>query len=163
MARILVVDDDPYVRGAVRRVLIRWGHGVWGAADGLEALQMLELLEVDLILTDVVMPRMDGLEFVQRARSVGVLAPIVVMTGGGLASREELLRAARERGAVRTIQKPFSARELFETLDAVLREPAMPRLTQDGIGLGDRLPGGGAPLPPAGSPDDAPPGTAARC
>ncbi len=161
MARILVVDDDPYVRGAVRRVLIRWGHGVWGAADGVEALQMLEVLTVDLVLTDVVMPRMGGLEFVEQARRVGVQVPIVVMTGGGLASREELLRAARERGAVRTIQKPFSARELFETLDAVLREPAIPRLTQDGLGLGDRLPGGGAPLPPV-SPDDGTPATGVR-
>ncbi len=120
MARILVVDDNGYIRGAVRQVLSRGGHQVWDVPAGHEALKLLEVAEFDLILTDVYMGEMDGMEFLQRVRERGVTVPVVVMTGGGATPREQLLQLARTLGAAATIEKPFSPSALRRTIGAVV-------------------------------------------
>ena len=124
MARILVVDDHAHVRGAVRRVPIREGHQVWDVPDGEEALRLLDILTFDLVLTDVYMSAMDGTEFLVRAQQRGIRVPVVVMSGGGFAPREELLTMARACGAFATIVKPFSPHELRDTVSAVLHAAA---------------------------------------
>ena len=124
MARILVVDDHAHVRGAVRRVLIREGHQVWDVPDGAEALRLLDILDFDLVLTDVYMSAMDGMELLVRAQQLGIRTPVVVMSGGGFAPREELLAMARACGAFATIVKPFSPHQLRDTVSAVLHSAA---------------------------------------
>ena len=124
MARILVVDDHAHVRGAVRRILAREGHQVWDVPDGEEALQLMDILNFDLVLTDVYMAAMDGMELLVRAKQRGFRMPVVVMSGGGFAPREELLAMARACGAFATVLKPFSPHELRDTLGAVLQQAA---------------------------------------
>jgi DNA-binding NtrC family response regulator len=120
MARVLVVDDHAHVRGAVRRVLTRAGHQVWDVCDGTEALRLLEVVDFDLVITDVYMTAMDGMELLARAQQRGYRMPVVVMTGGGFAPREELLKMAEACGAFATIMKPFSPHQLRDTVSAVL-------------------------------------------
>jgi len=124
MARILVVDDHAHVRGAVRRVLTREGHQVWDVADGEEALRLLDILPFDLVITDVYMNAMDGMELLVRAQAREISVPVVVMSGGGFAPREELLTLARACGAFATIVKPFSPHELRETVALALHPTA---------------------------------------
>jgi len=124
MARILVVDDHAHVRGAVRRVLVREGHQVWDVPDGEEALRLMDILNFDLVLTDVYMNAMDGMELLVRAQQRGFRMPVVVMSGGGFAPREELLTMARACGAFATILKPFSPHELRDTVSSVLLSAA---------------------------------------
>lgn len=120
MAHILVVDDDPEVRSFITRVLASEGHVVSEAADGVEALDLLDRKHHDLILTDVYMAEMDGMELLRRIQHRSVRMPVVVISGGGFATREEVLRMAAARGAVATLEKPFTARQLRETVERLL-------------------------------------------
>lgn len=124
MARILVVDDHAHVRGAVRRVLVRAGHQVWDVPDAEQALRLLDILNFDLMITDVCMTAMDGMELLVRAQQRGVRVPVVVMSGGGFAPREELLTLAKACGAFATMVKPFSPHQLRDTVSAALHPAA---------------------------------------
>ena len=127
MARILVVDDHAHVRGAVRRILAKAGHEIWDAPDGTEALALLDVIDFDLIITDVYMTAVDGMELLMRSHERGCRAPVIVMSGGGYAPRGELLKLARSCGAFATIVKPFSPQELRALVQSVLEvvQPAM--------------------------------------
>lgn len=120
MARILVVDDHAHVRGAIRRVLSRVGHEVWDVPDGADALELLEVMEFDLVVTDVYMTGVGGMELLARSRQRGCRAPVIVMSGGGSVPRRELLALAGESGAIATLVKPFSINDLRAVVNGVL-------------------------------------------
>jgi len=124
MARILVVDDNDQVRGAARRILARDGHEVWDVPGGPEALGLLGVLRVDLVLTDVCMPGMTGLELMAQLHSEGHRMPVIVVTGGGLAPLDELLALARACGADVALAKPFSPCELRDAVASALGSAA---------------------------------------
>jgi two-component system response regulator RegX3 len=117
MARILVVDDDPHLREVVRFALEREGHGVVEAADGAAALARFEDEPADLVVLDVLMPELDGLEVCRRLRARGPV-PIVF-----LSSRDDELDRVLglELGADDYLTKPFSPRELVARVKAILR------------------------------------------
>jgi CheY-like chemotaxis protein len=127
LAQILVVDDDPEVRSFIVRVLASEGHLVSEAADGVEALEVLDKRHHDLILTDVYMAEMDGMELLSRIQRRSVRIPVVVISGGGFATREEVLRMAAARGAVATLEKPFTAGQLREIVERQLKPDKPPR------------------------------------
>ena len=124
MARILVADDSAGVRSAVRRSLSRGGHEVWDVTDGAQALELMATMEFDLLLTDVYMAGVDGMELLLRARQRGFSAPVIVMSGGGFTPREELLALASACGAFATLAKPFSPNDLRTAVSGALRTPA---------------------------------------
>jgi CheY-like chemotaxis protein len=100
--RILVVDDDPQIRMLVRTVLERAGYDVTTARDGQEAIALLAVSDYDVVLLDVMMPRLDGLEVVDSLRKTNspVLAHTYLLTAG----RAEQLSNLPVRGI---IAKPF--------------------------------------------------------
>jgi CheY-like chemotaxis protein len=119
--RVLVVDDDGAVRTTVRRTLMSAGHDVVEAPDGAAALKVLGAAPpVDLLLTDIYMPQMDGIELTIRARMAGRPLPVIAMSGGGYMKREDVLDTARKIGAMRTLAKPFTPQELLATVEDVL-------------------------------------------
>jgi len=120
MAHILVVDDDALVRAAVRRVLTRAGYQVWDVPDGTEALELLDVIQFDLVLTDVYMNPMSGLELLARLRRYHHTMPVVVMSGGGSASREDLFGLATACGAQATLAKPFLPGQLCDAVSTAL-------------------------------------------
>jgi len=124
MARVLVVDDHAHVRGAVRRVLAKDGHEVWDVPDGTEALELLAILPFDLVITDVYMTVVGGMELLVEARRRGHALPVVAMSGGGFASREAALGMAKSCGAAATLLKPFSPCDLRNTVSSALRPAA---------------------------------------
>ncbi len=114
VATILVVEDDTEVREAVRRYLTSKGHHVVEAANGIEALTQLKVQTVDLVLTDIDMPEMHGIELIQRVRQEMPEMPIVVIT----AVHEAINVVEHELGIEHVLKKPFK----FEELEAVLRQ-----------------------------------------
>ena len=124
MARILLVDDDDLVLKGAQRVLQRAGHEVWESNSPKTALNMLEHVSVDVVITDVYMPGMNGVEFVRRMGGRQSGKRIIAMTGGGVINTaSELLAMARAAGAERTIAKPFGPGELTTAVDDVMARP----------------------------------------
>ena len=121
MAKVLVVDDDAGIRSAARHALVRVGHEVWDVPGGTQALPLLDVVPFDLIITDVYMDAVDGMELLMRVQQMGLRIPIVVITGGGHASAEDILDMAKRCGAAETLDKPFTPRQLRETVARVLR------------------------------------------
>lgn len=122
-ARILIADDSRTMRSMVRAALDADGHDVVQAADGREALAWLESGRPDLIITDVNMPNVDGIELVRAVRRVPRFqhTPILVLTTEDGA---DMKQRGREAGATGWIVKPFEPATLRETVAYVLRVKA---------------------------------------
>jgi CheY-like chemotaxis protein len=120
MARILVVDDNATLAGAVRRVLERSGHGVRVAATGLEGARQYREEAADLVLLDIHMPGMDGIEVLAQLRAIAPTLPVIVMSGGVQTKGLDLLGDAKLLGAFATLAKPFSIDELLGVVTRAL-------------------------------------------
>jgi DNA-binding response OmpR family regulator len=121
--RVLVVDDDETVRDVVRRYLEVAGFTVDMAGDGAEGLAKFAGHEPDLVVLDVMMPGINGLEVCRRLRQVSQV-PIVMLTALG---EEENRIAGLQLGADDYVTKPFSPKELALRVASVLRRARMPR------------------------------------
>ncbi|MBW3591181.1 MAG: response regulator transcription factor [Actinobacteria bacterium] len=116
--RVLVVDDEPAVRDAVQRALKLDNYDVETAADGVEALNSLKVSAPDLIVLDLLMPKVDGLDVCRRLRAAGDSTPILMLTArDSVENRVEGLDA----GADDYLVKPFALDELLARVRALLR------------------------------------------
>jgi two-component system, OmpR family, response regulator MprA len=116
--RILVVDDELAVRESLRRALALEGHDVELAADGREALATIARSAPDLVVLDVLMPELDGLEVSRRLRAAGDRTPILMLTAR--AEVEDRV-AGLDAGADDYLGKPFALDELLARVRALLR------------------------------------------
>jgi two-component system, sensor histidine kinase and response regulator len=129
-ARILVVDDQPANIQVVGTVLGKLGHEIIPASDGPTALQRLELRPPDLILLDLMMPHMDGLEVCRRLREIAVAKDIPVIFLSAADDKDFIVRAL-EAGGVDYITKPFNHAELVSRVRTQLAlKSARDRLQQ---------------------------------
>lgn len=141
--RVLLIDDDEHVRRDYTRVLRRLGFAPQAAADGQAAIELLERGSFNAIVSDLEMPRMDGLALLRAVRRYDLDVPVVLMTG-----RPELASAmaAVEYGAFRYLTKPVDIAQLGEILRraismhelAILRRTALELLGVEGRQLGDQ-------------------------
>jgi CheY-like chemotaxis protein/anti-sigma regulatory factor (Ser/Thr protein kinase) len=125
MSKILVVDDDKATRHMLRAVLTSGGFSTAVARDGVEALKSIAADHFDLLLLDVWMPRMNGLELLAKLRAIESRPRVVVMTSDD--APETLLKAVREQ-AIRYVNKPVEARQLLETVREALAAPDPPHV-----------------------------------
>ncbi len=125
MSRILVVDDDRATRHVLRSVLTKAGHSATVAKDGVDALKALSARRYDLLLLDVWMPRMNGLDLLARLRKRKTRPRILVMTSDD--APETLLKVVREQ-AFTCVHKPVAPPELLQTIREVLRAGEPPRI-----------------------------------
>ena len=123
MARILVIDDDGQVRGAIRRILERAGHTVLDAADGEAGIRLYRERPTDLIITDIFMPEQDGIETIQQLRREFPGVKIIAISGGDRTQTVDLRKDAELFGASRTLRKPFELTELLKAVRELLGEP----------------------------------------
>src|SRR5262245_29548019 len=115
---VLIVDDssmDRHLAGAIVQKMGGWQATF--AGNGIEALEMLEKQRPDIVLTDMLMPEMDGLQLVQAIRSKYPLIPVILMTAHG---SEDVAIQALQKGAASYVPKKSLPRDLAETLDQVL-------------------------------------------
>jgi len=110
---VLVVEDEPVIRELMAILLEDEGYAVHQAVDGLQALEMLEQHGIDLVLSDVKMPRLDGASLVQRLRSRGDAIPVVLMSA---------VYAEVDLPGVRFLRKPVNCEHLLTIIAAALRE-----------------------------------------
>lgn len=121
MARILVVDDEPAVRSVVEQALIRFGHEVTTAVDGFDALKKLSLGRFELVVSDMVMPEMDGVKLIGHIRERYPNMKIIAISGGGANhTPQDCLGLAVKAGALRTLMKPFMLSELSSMTSELL-------------------------------------------
>jgi CheY-like chemotaxis protein len=118
-ARVLVVDDDAEMRELLERVLRRDGHSVAHATNGRDALCALTDGAFDLVLTDLLMPEMDGIELIRELMVQSPGTPVVVLSGAD-AGGGNLLRAARVFGAAVALEKAISPAAIRATVRRVL-------------------------------------------
>jgi CheY-like chemotaxis protein len=116
MALILVIDDTATMRQLVRRMLERATHTVLEAEDGAAGLTMFERQGPALVITDLIMPKMEGIETIQQIKRSRPDAKIIAMSG----SDELNLHAAKKLGADAVLAKPFGAAVLLDTVQRLL-------------------------------------------
>jgi DNA-binding response OmpR family regulator len=133
MARVLVVDDDETVADVVVSYLQRSGHETSRVGDGLAALDAIAADPPDLIVLDLMLPGVDGLEVCRRVRAKWPDLPVVMLTALGEA--EDRI-AGLEVGADDYVTKPFSPRELALRVDSVLRRAARSQAAQQVLRAG---------------------------
>ena len=126
--RILLVDDESAIRRALRPPLLELGFQVVEASRGEEALQMLRTVAFDVILLDVNMPGIGGIETLRRMRALAPRMPILMLT---VRDAEEEKVVALELGADDYVTKPFSTRELIARIRTAIRRVQAPARAED--------------------------------
>ena len=127
--RVLLCDDDTPILHAAEIKIRRAGFDVQCATDGLEAWELIQQSPPDILVTDLQMPRMDGIELSRRVRDNPATAelPILMLTAKGF---EAAHRANAEKwGVMAVLPKPFSPRELVRCIQSVLETGAIPALS----------------------------------
>ena len=118
MTKILLVDDDDACAETLKDALTRFGYEVVRARNGREALELYDPETINLVLTDLFMPNMDGMELITRLEQLDPSVRIIAMSGGGMVTPGTCLPIAERLGAVKALAKPFP----LETLRAAVRE-----------------------------------------
>jgi len=132
MTRILLIEDDSTLRWFLYHNLIKEGYAVFDAVHGADGLLQLRKNPVDLVITDMLMPEMDGVETIQQLRRSFPGVKIIAISGGGMASPDHYLKIARKLGAGKTMKKPFTFPELLGAIHELhplppdLRPPVIP-------------------------------------
>jgi two-component system response regulator RegX3 len=132
MAKILIVDDEEHVRASLKQVLERAGYEVAVAATGNEGLELMQREGADLVITDVIMPGIDGITTARKIRERFRNTRIIVISGGGKSAPEpyepdaistrSYLASASSAGADRTLTKPFDRQEILRAVKSLLEE-----------------------------------------
>ena len=119
MSKILIAEDDPLMAEMVGLSLIHAGHEVFHAADGGGALEAVRAERIDLVLLDLMLPVMSGLEVLQHLKSDAQHAriPVLILSAR---SRAQDVETGRRAGAFDYLTKPFSLRTLLESIDRAL-------------------------------------------
>jgi CheY-like chemotaxis protein len=127
MKSILIIDDEEAVRSALKRVLERAGYVVRLAASGPEGLEALKTQPVDVVITDIVMPKVHGVDTIKAIAQAFPLVRIVAISGGGNFGINEYkpnaitttayLTAAQAAGAHAVLTKPFETRDVLQAIN----------------------------------------------
>jgi two-component system nitrogen regulation response regulator NtrX len=127
-ARILVIDDEPAIRDSLRMILEYEDYQFVGAASGLEALDVVQRERPDVVLLDIKMPGVDGMEVLRKLRAIDDTLPVIMISGHGTtATAVEAIRS----GAIDFLDKPLSSERVIVTLRNVLRQSALTTENRD--------------------------------
>lgn len=124
MQTILIIDDDQDVRDTLAAIVESGGYSAVAVDSGLSGLDLLDQLHPDLILTDIIMPGIDGIEYILQIQAADPKVPIIAMSGESMLGNGFYLRLAKNLGAAAVLSKPFKPAELLETIDRCLNPTA---------------------------------------
>jgi DNA-binding NtrC family response regulator len=122
MATILVIDDDAAMRRLILRVLKPAGHTLLEAADGAEGVAVLERHDADLVITDMLMPRKEGVATMREIQALNPAVKFLAISAGGELRSAKFLEVAKVMGAHETLAKPFKPQALREAVERLLRQ-----------------------------------------
>lgn len=121
MANILVIEDDEQLRGMLAQMLTQDNHRVMTAEDGEEGLRLVRDKNPELVITDILLPKMDGIEFIMALNRMGSPTAVIAISGGRRAiSADFNLDSATLMGVKATIAKPFSLVDLRQAIAKAL-------------------------------------------
>ncbi|MEO0794708.1 MAG: response regulator [Verrucomicrobiota bacterium] len=120
MARILVIDDQPGVREMIAMMIQRAGHECFEARDGNRGLKLVEQVNLDLVITDILMPEKEGIETIIELRKRFPAIRVVAISGGGDSKKFDYLPMAEKLGAHATLRKPFDQAALLGIVENLL-------------------------------------------
>lgn len=120
MATVLVIEDDPQMLGIVSRLLTRERHAVIEAADGEAGVREFLRHRPAAVVTDILMPRKEGIETIREIRRAAPKVPIIAISGGGRTRNMMFLDLARALGADAVLTKPFRGEELVAMIGRLL-------------------------------------------
>ncbi len=116
---IMIVDDDDMLRETLVMAVESAGYTVSQASDGRQALDMIDECHPGIVVTDILMPKCDGLEVLQRLREQRADVKVIAMSGGGIINGALCLRLAGAFGADVVLAKPFRPGQLLDAIDKV--------------------------------------------
>ena len=122
MANILVIDDDELMLGFLKERLMYKGFNVLTAINGNEGMKLFNDNQVDLVITDIIMPDKDGFETIIELKRICPDIKIIAMSGMGLGMIEPCLKTAKFSGAEYALAKPFETSNLLTTVYELLKE-----------------------------------------
>lgn len=123
MHRILIIDDDHHILLMIKKMLERAGFDVDLASNGIEGLRVFQNIQVDLVITDIIMPEKEGLETIREMKRMQPDLKVIAMSGGGKISADNYLETARIFGASKVLQKPFSQKTMVMAVIDLLGVP----------------------------------------
>ncbi len=123
MGMILVIDDEDMMRATLREALEAAGHEVLEASDGETGMHICQKQPVDLVITDILMPKKEGLECILEIRRLNPALPVIVISGGMRFDAMDVLDLAKRFGARRTFWKPFELASVVRAVQEELETP----------------------------------------
>lgn len=117
---ILIVDDDELMRGFVKELLKINQYKITEAADGKQGLKEFRENTPDLVITDIIMPVMEGISFIRALRDSNKEIPIIAMTGNVHGRMEEYLNISSQLGADEVLRKPIKSEEFLEAINRLI-------------------------------------------
>lgn len=115
--RVLVVEDDPQLRDMLAQNFTHFGCEVFTAANGEEAMRVIDTKPITAIVSDIQMPKMNGVQLLTHLRDKGIAIPVIVMTGYSTYEEDHI----NDLGAMVTLQKPFTRAQLKEIVDGYIK------------------------------------------
>jgi DNA-binding NtrC family response regulator len=120
MNRVLIIDDDESVLAATTRILTDAGYDIMTASGGCQGIETLRETTVDLVITDVFMADMDGMEVIREIRRNSPDTKVIAISGGSAVFSENYLPYAEKLGAQCSLEKPFSSADLLAAMQGLL-------------------------------------------
>lgn len=120
MAKILIIEDDAEVRALIRLLLEGEGYDVQVAENGVDGIEAFRAGSPDVVITDLLMPRQDGIETIKEIRGIDAETKILAISGGGPYSPKTHLKWARGVGAQETLAKPFAPSDLLNAVSRLV-------------------------------------------
>ena len=119
---ILVIDDDVGFQNYMSELLSLEGYSVHNALDGEEGIKKYDEFKPDVVITDIVMPKMEGFEFIMALRKRNANIPIIAVSGGNNGYGSKYLRVAEKFGVDAIFDKPFDSKEFLEKINEFISE-----------------------------------------
>ncbi len=123
MKKILIIDDDPIILSLMQAMLSKHEYITKTAGDGHEGLEMIKHEQFDVVVTDLIMPQIDGMEVIKKVRKQSPETKIIAISGGGRIDADVYLQMAERMQEVATLCKPFTAKDLIKTIEHVTAVP----------------------------------------
>ena len=120
MARILIIDDESVIQDLLVDMLEREGYETITASDGKEGMRIYRENPTDLIITDLIMPKKEGIETIMELRRDFRDVKVIAMSGGGMNDSDTYLQIAKTIGVEKTLAKPFNRKELLRAVQELI-------------------------------------------